>query len=152
MAIESRNVRWWLLLLVTAILLYLCWRMVQPFLNVILWATVLVILFYPAHRRLLKRIKQPSLAALISCLLVILIILAPIALITLAVINELAGAMQAVQSGLDYILNPNSPITGPVLNFVNRFVDISQVRSEEYLVEHLKGVSGPIAGRTLGFI
>ena len=47
MPIESRNVRWWVLLLVTAVLLYLCWRMIQPFLSVILWATVLVILFSP---------------------------------------------------------------------------------------------------------
>ena len=152
MPIESRNVRWWLLLLVTAILLYLCWRMVQPFLNVILWATVLVILFYPVHRRLAKRIRQPALASLVSCLLVILIILAPIALVTIAVVNELGSALVTVQSGLDYVLDPNSPMTGPVFNFVNRFVDITQLRSEEFLVERLRGVSGQLAGRTLGFL
>src|SRR5688572_31019635 len=72
MSIESRNVRWWLLVVVTAISLYLCWRMVQPFLRVILWATVLVILFYPVHKRLVQRIGRPWLAALISCALVIL--------------------------------------------------------------------------------
>jgi len=152
MPIETRNVRWWALLLVTAILLYLCWRMVQPFLTVILWATVLVILFYPVHKRLLLRIKSPSLAALLSCLLVILIILVPVALITLAVINELGGAVEAVQAGVNYVLDPNSPTTGPLLNFLNRFVDISHLRSEEFLVERLRGASAQIAGRTLGFI
>ncbi|HEX5882935.1 MAG TPA: hypothetical protein VFY67_00185, partial [Pyrinomonadaceae bacterium] len=110
MPIESRNVRWWVLLLVTVILLYLCWRMVQPFLDVILWATVLVILFYPVHKRLVQRIGRPWLAALVSCLLVILIILVPVTLVTLAVINELAGAVDAVQGGVNYVLDPNSPI------------------------------------------
>jgi predicted PurR-regulated permease PerM len=152
MPIESRNVRWWVLLLVTVILLYLCWRMVQPFLNVILWATVLVILFYPVHRRLAQRMGRPWLAALLSCLLVILIILAPVTLVTLAVINELSGAVEAVQGGVNYILDPNSRITGPILNFLNRYIDVTQLRSEEFLVERLRGVGGQLAGRTLGFI
>jgi len=152
MPIESRNVRWWVLLLVTAILLYLCWRMVQPFLNVILWATVLVILFYPVHRRLLHRIKSPSLAALVSCLLVILIILVPVALITLAVVNELYGAALTVQAAVDYMLDPNSRVTGPILNFLSQYIDINHLRSQEFLVERLRGVGAQLAGRTLGFI
>ena len=152
MPIESRNVRWWLLLIVTAISLYLCWRMVQPFLRVILWATVLVIVFYPAHRRLVQRIGRPWLAALISCALVILIILVPVSLITLAVINELSGAVQAVQAGVNYVLDPNSRLSGPVLNFLGRYIDINQLRSEEFLVERLRGLTGQLAGQTLGFI
>ena len=152
MPIESRNVRWWVLLLVTAILLYLCWRMIQPFLSVILWATVLVILFHPVHRRLRQRIRSPSLAALVSCLLVILIILVPVTLITLAVINELGNAVVTVQQGADYLLDPNSRITGPILTFLGQYIDINQLRSEEFLVERIRGVSGQLASRTLGFI
>jgi predicted PurR-regulated permease PerM len=152
MPIESRNVRWWLLLVVTALSLYLCWRMVQPFLGVIAWASVLVILFYPVHKRLARRIKSPSLAAMVSCLLVILIILVPVALITLAVVNELAGAVQSFQATVNYLVDPNSPITGPILNFISRFVDVTPLRSEEFLAERLRGVSGQIAGQTLGFI
>ncbi len=152
MPIESRNVRWWLLLAVTAIALYLCWRMVLPFLSVILWATVLVILFYPVHKRLLQRIGRPWLAALISCALVILIILVPVTLITLAVINELSGAVQAFENGLNYVLDPNAPLSGPVMNFLSRYIDMNELRSQEFLVERLRGVGGQLAGRTLGFI
>jgi predicted PurR-regulated permease PerM len=152
MAVQTSSVRWWLLLFVTAISLYLCWRMIQPFLGVIAWATVLVIVFYPVHKRLLQRIKRPSLAALVSCALVIGIILVPVALITVAVINELAGALNSLQSGVNYILDPNSPFTGPILNFVNRFVDVDHLRSEEFLLDRLKGVGGRLAGETLGFL
>jgi predicted PurR-regulated permease PerM len=152
MPIQSSNVRWWLLLLVTAISLYLCWRMLQPFLGVIAWATVLVILFYPVHKRLAQRLGRPSLAALLSCVLVIVIILVPIALITMAVFKELANAVQSMQSAVNYILNPNSPGTGPILNFISHYVDISHLSSEEFLVERIRGVSGQLAGRTLGFL
>lgn len=152
MPIQSSNVRWWLLLFVTAICLYLCWRMVQPFIGVIAWATVLVIIFYPAHKRLAQRIKSPSLAALVSCVLVILIILVPIALLTLAVFKELANAVQSMQAAFNYILDPNSRVTGPILNFLGRYMDVSQLYSEEFLVERLQGVSGQLAGRTLGFL
>lgn len=152
MAVQLSTVRWWLLLFVTAISLYLCWRMIQPFMGVIAWATVLVILFYPVHKRLLQRIRHPSLAALVSCLLVILVILVPVALITLAVVNELSGAVQSLQAAVNYILDPNSRLSGPIINFLSRFVDINELRSEEFLIERLKGVGGQIAGRTLGFL
>lgn len=153
MPIQSSNVRWWLLLFVTAISLYLCWRMAQPFLGVIAWATVLVIIFYPVHKRLVERLgNRPSLAALLSCVLVIAIILAPIALITLAVVKELANALQSIQSAISYVLNPSSPGTGPILNFLSQYVDVSQLSSEEFLVERIRGVSGQLAGRTLGFL
>ena len=43
------------LLIVLAFALYLCWLMLQPFANVLLWAGVLAIVFYPMHRRILER-------------------------------------------------------------------------------------------------
>lgn len=152
MAALYNSVRWWLLLFVTAISLFLCWRMIQPFLGVIAWSTVLVIVFFPVHKRLAKRIKRPSLAALVSCLLVILIILVPVTLITLAIVNEISGALQSLQAMVNYVLDPNSRLTGPVFNFISRFVDISQLRSEEFLLARLRGISGQIAGQTIGFL
>jgi predicted PurR-regulated permease PerM len=145
-------IRWWTLLLATGISIYLCWLMLQPFIMVIAWATVLVIVFYPIHRRLAARIKRPSLAALLSCLLVILIILVPVALITLAVFNELAPALVTLQTGLNALLDPNTKFSGPILNYVGRYVDIGELRSEEFLLARLKGASGQIAGQTLGFL
>ncbi len=34
----NRQIRWWALLVVTAIALYLCWLMIKPFLGVLMWA------------------------------------------------------------------------------------------------------------------
>ncbi len=148
----KRQVRWWVLLGVTAISLYLCWLMIQPFMGVLAWAAVLVIVFYPVHRRLVQRTRRPALSALLSCILVILTILVPVALLTVAVLNELSGAAQNVQALIVYLLDPNSPMTGGVLRWAGNYVDVEQIRSGQYLAEQLKGVSGQIAGRTLGII
>ncbi|MGI9066835.1 MAG: AI-2E family transporter [Pyrinomonadaceae bacterium] len=148
----KRQVRWWVLLFVTLISLYLCWLMVQPFIGVLAWATVLVIVFYPIHRRLVQRTKRPALSALLSCILVILTILVPVVLLTVAVLNELSGATQNLQAAIVYLLDPNSPVSGRVLRWIGNYVDIEQIRSGQYLTEQLKGVSGQIAGRTLGII
>lgn len=152
MAEPKRLVRWWTLLAVTTIALYLCWLMLKPFVGVLGWATVLVIVFYPIHRRLVQRTGKPALSALLSCILVVLTILVPLVLLTIAVLNELSGAMQNVQATITYLLDPNSPFTGPVLRWISQYINIEQLSSEQYLLERLKGMSGSIAGQTLGFL
>ncbi|MGH9883534.1 MAG: AI-2E family transporter [Pyrinomonadaceae bacterium] len=144
--------RWWSLLIATVIALYLCWLMLKPFVGVVAWAAVLVIVFYPVHKRIAQRTRHPALSALLSCVLVVLVILVPVTLITLAVFNELSGAMQNLQAGLRYLLDPNSTLTGPILNWLSRYVDVTQIHSDQYLLDQLKGMSGSIAGQTLGFL
>lgn len=152
MAERKHLLRWWILVAATAITLYVCWLMVRPFVGVITWATVLVIVFYPVHKRIVKRTGKPAISALISCALVILVILVPVALITIAVVNELSGAVQNFQAALNYVLNPESPIAGRILGFLSRYVDVSKFQSDEYLLAQLKGISGSLAGQTLGFL
>ena len=80
------------LLIVLALALYICWLMLQPFFNVLLWAMVLTIVFYPMHRRIRARSRSPSLAAATSTLLVVLLIVLPVTFITIAVVRELSAA------------------------------------------------------------
>jgi predicted PurR-regulated permease PerM len=50
------------------------------------------------------------------------------------------------------LLDPNSSLTGPLLNWLNRYVDVTKLKSDEYLLGQLQGVGGTIAGQTLGFL
>ena len=149
---RTTQIRWWLLIAVTAIALYLCWLMIKPFVGVLGWAAVLVIVFYPVHQRLVRKTGRPAMSALLSCILVILTILVPVVLITIAVLNEFSGAMQSLHSTIAYLLDPSSPLTGRPLRWIGQYVDVEQLRSQENLLERLKGMSGAIAGRTLGFL
>lgn len=152
---RADQVRWYALLAATAIALYLCWAMLKPFIGVLLWAVVLVIVFFPVHRRIEARLGRPSLSAALSCLLVIMTILVPLTFLTWAVVRELTGFAQNLQTSLGSLLDPNSPVTGPLLRRVGQYVDIEQLRSQEvqqFLSERLKGIGGSLASQTLGFV
>jgi predicted PurR-regulated permease PerM len=159
---QSKVLRWIGLLAATAVALYLCWKMLQPFIEVVLWAVVLVIVFFPVHRRIQARVGSPGWSALLSCLLVIFVILVPLTLLTFAVVNELSDFAQMLQPKPDGtggaagaaagLLDPNSPYLGPVVRWVGQYIDLSKLGSQEFIAERLKGVSGAIASRTLGFV
>lgn len=144
--------RWIALMIATGIALYLCWQMLQPFIAVLTWAAVLVIVFYPVHRRLLARTKRPGTSAMLSCLLVVVTILLPVTLITIALVHELSGFAQNLQTNIASLLDPNSPVTGRFLRWLEQYVNIEQLRSQDFLAERLKGMGGEIAGRTLSFV
>jgi predicted PurR-regulated permease PerM len=80
-----------------ALLLYLVYLVLQPFLIPLGWAAVLAIVFYPAHARLEARWRRPGRAAAVSTLLVALVIIAPALVITAAFIREALGAAAGVQ-------------------------------------------------------
>jgi predicted PurR-regulated permease PerM len=152
---KDKLVRWLGLLAVTLIALYLCWLMLQPFIEVLLWALVLVIVFYPVHRRIDARIGKPGWSAALSCLLVIVTILVPLTLITLAVVSEMTKLAQNLQGNVQGLLDPNSPFMKNTLGWVGQYVDVSgfnPAKSQEWVAERLRNLSGAIAGRTLGFV
>jgi hypothetical protein len=60
--------RWAVLLGAGAVALYLCARLLRPFLDVIAWSAVLVVTFYPAHRALLRRTRHPYRSAFLGLL------------------------------------------------------------------------------------
>jgi len=140
------------LLVAAAIAFYLCWLMLQPFVEVLLWASVLVVVFYPVHKRLTARTKSPGLSAALSSLLVIATILVPLTLVTWAVVNEVANVAQSVQDNVSSLLDPNSPTTGRALKWLGKYVNVDQLRSQQYIVGRLKSLSGQIAGQTLGVV
>ena len=97
------------MLAVTAIALYLCWLMLRPFIGVVEWAVVLVIIFYPIHKRLAVRIKRRGLSALISCLLVVILIVLPLTVLTVAVAEELAKVLPNLPSQVSQLATfPNT--------------------------------------------
>ena len=133
--------RWIALFAATVGALYLCWLMLLPFIDVLAWAAVLVIVFYPIHQRIVARTGCPGRSAVVSCLLVITTLLVPLSLVTLAVVSEMSGAAPKLQSGVEALLDPNSPVTGRVLRWLGQYVDIEQLRSQQFIVERLRGLS-----------
>ena len=138
------------LLIVLAIALYLCWQMVQPFVNVILWATVLAVVFYPLHRRIRERVVNPAGAAIVSTLLVVVLILLPATFITVAVVRELAGAADSLQTGVQKLSDASTiPGLGWVLEKTRGYVTIDPVEARKFLAERLQVWGAALAASTL---
>ncbi len=144
--------RWIALLVAAGLALYVCWLMLLPFIQVLAWAAVLVIVFYPIHQRIAAHTKRPGWSALISTTLVIAAILIPVALITLAVVNEMAQFAQKLQGFFNALLDPNSPVVGRITTWLGKYVDINRLYTQEYLVERLNSLNQQIAGQTLGLV
>lgn len=144
--------RWIALAVPLIFALYLCWRMLQPFADVLLWAVVLVVVFYPAHARLLARLRSPGWTATLSTLLVIVTILGPVTLISLAVVNELRDVARNLEANPIRVFDFDSPLFGPVLRWLDQYVEIERYQSPTFIRERLEAWTGVVANRTVGVV
>ena len=156
---QLKQTRWLAVLAVTGLSLYLCWLMLKPFIGVLEWAIVLVIVFHPVHRRLTRRLRHRGLSALLSCLLVILVVLLPLTLLTIAVAQELANVVPSWPSQISQFTNTQTPLLGRISGWLQARFGIDTLRSQEFLVEQLKrsgefllAFSWHLAGNILGGI
>jgi predicted PurR-regulated permease PerM len=84
-----------LLLAVTLAFIWLIRGFIQP----IFWAIALGILVYPLHARITARVARPSLAASVSMLAVVVIVILPLGGIAAAVTTEAGALYQRLSSG-----------------------------------------------------
>ena len=145
-------IRWLALLALAVAALYVCWLMLLPFVNVLAWASVLAVLFYPIHQRLVALTNRPSLSALLSTMIVIAVIVVPLTLLTLVVAKEVGEVAKNAQGFFRSLLDPSSPVIGRVMGWLGLRVDASHLDLQGYLLERLENISGAIAGRTLGLL
>ena len=88
-----------LLFVVVAASLAFGW-ILWPFYGAILWATILAILFAPLYRRMLNIIPRwPSLAALATLLIIVVMVILPLGLLANLVVREAVAVYQGLESG-----------------------------------------------------
>lgn len=148
---SSQNVRWLALLLALLAALYVCWLMLQPFVNVLLWALVLVVVFMPVHRRIVARLGSPTSSAALSTLLVVVTILVPASLVTLAVVGELTQLAGSLGTGESQVWRVQEMFEH-VSAWLEPWVDLQQFQSRDFLRERLQELSGTLANGTLGMV
>jgi predicted PurR-regulated permease PerM len=88
-----------LLLLLVAVSFALGWILL-PFYGTLLWSAIIALLFAPLHRSLLMRLRhRRTLAALLTILTAVVIVVVPFALLSVALAHEAAGLLESVRSG-----------------------------------------------------
>jgi predicted PurR-regulated permease PerM len=151
----KRRVAITFLLSLTAIALYFCYIIAKPFIMPIISAFVLAIAFHPFHAFINKYIRNHNLAALISTLLVILVIVIPAILIGIAVTRELADLYQALgersaeEGGwTPYLLHT---LEKP-LAWIGRYVDLSTFDLRQTLLNRIREVSAYLVSFAAGAV
>lgn len=77
---EKQSISKWFLIFLIMLVVYLCYRIFEPFLIIILAATILVSIFYAPYEKLVKLFKgKKNIAALLMCFLVALLVIIPLA-------------------------------------------------------------------------
>ena len=107
----------WLLLAVFAMILYFCFRIMQPFLIPIFLALIVSTLLSPVYRVLCKKLNnRRSLAAFVICLGLTAAILVPVVFLSMSLVSEVNDVYKKLKNpetlrNIDAWLNPtNNPI------------------------------------------
>jgi predicted PurR-regulated permease PerM len=80
---------------IVALMAYLVFRIFEPFLAPLGWAGVLVVVFYPMHKRLERRMSRNT-AAVVSTLGVTLILILPVLALAALSVSEAAGVVHSL--------------------------------------------------------
>ncbi|MBI2684773.1 MAG: AI-2E family transporter [Acidobacteria bacterium] len=154
--IDRTHLQQLFLLLLAAAALVLCYVIVEPFLGPIISATAIAVLFYPVHRSLLRRMpRHESLAATLSVLLVIVLLVVPSAWIISTMSKELGGAYTALKNKsvagggwTEWIIQYGSR---PLLYF-GMDADAAEDQIRSFLTERVRVISGALLGVMQGVV
>ncbi|MGE0393878.1 MAG: AI-2E family transporter [Vicinamibacterales bacterium] len=116
---SDRVLKWTVFLGATALIVYLCLRILQPFVGVLAWAIVLATIFNPLHRRLARYTGRPGLSAFITSLVVALVVAGPVASLVALVVDQVLALRSAAQQVLSPSGEPLSP-AGQALAWISR--------------------------------
>jgi predicted PurR-regulated permease PerM len=141
------------IVLLVAVSLAFVWLLL-PFYGAVFWGTVLAILFAPFYRRLLVALKQRrNLAALITLLLCLIVVIFPFAIITVSLIREAGLVYQLIRSGeLDfgaYFLQIINALPPWIVNILDRFELGTLAELQEQLSKAALQGSQLLAGQAL---
>lgn len=149
MTFTQRAVRWTIFLGATALVVYLCLRILAPFLNVIAWASVLAMTFYPLHASIVHRIGHPALSAAAASALVVIAFVIPLLFIAGLAINELVALGNALQQTLadDRGIGTTAPV-GRVYEWLSSRLGIDAAAIMTWASQH----AGELARATAQYV
>src|SRR5256712_3567425 len=84
---------------VLLLLIYLVFRIYEPFLSALGWAAILVIFFYPMHERLVRKFSATK-AAVISTVAVTILLIVPAIFVTTLFVREAVSISRGVQHSI----------------------------------------------------
>jgi predicted PurR-regulated permease PerM len=159
----SRRTTLWFLGISLLLVLGLAFEITRPFLYPVAAATILAVVFYPAHQRILVWTKgKAGRAAVLSTLVLLFLFLVPVLSILTVAANEAVGAgqyltrMSAAEGGFAKFV---TILADRALIFLGRWIDVSRFNIRGAITSHMQqagvwvlGSGASILGRFLRFL
>ena len=150
---KKEHIRVILFVALAALAIYLFYRLLVPFLVPLCWGAIFAIVCYPLYRKLERWISSPSLRALIMTALVVLLIIGPIAYLSVTLVQEaitMIGRFTTwVDAGhlsrLDDL--KNTPVYRVIQERLSPYVDLSQLDLKIIIQNALKSISSVALGQ-----
>jgi predicted PurR-regulated permease PerM len=145
----QQAVAWGMALLIA----YFIYRISRAFLAPLTWASILVIFFFPLHRRISARIGRANLAALFSVTAVTILLVGPAAWLIPAFVSEAVGTLRAVPSEA-FLVRAREWVEPALERFPLRIGTFEEIldRVNQYLSSHLAEASAQVAGNVAQFL
>jgi len=145
----------WGLALLTALALFFCYQLVQPFLSALLWAVAFAVLTNPFYQWLRRRVRFRSLAAGIAVVAVALVLVLPTVALAPRIASDAASAVNSVSKSMETgrwreKLGQVRAIS-VAINWVESNVDFREVGREVARVL-TTGVSSVVKGSVAGIV
>ena len=118
------------LLLVTLIVVYLCYRILLPFFPALTWAIALAVVTRPLHRVLDRHLRNRTVSSLLAVLIITIALVLPLVFVTERVVSEAVGAVRTV-SAPDFRDKINTslaahPSVAHAIDWIQQRVNISE--------------------------
>ena len=133
------------------LVLYGSFLIFRPFFRILVWASVLTVVFLPLFDRLLRILRgRRTLAALLSCAIALLLFILPVTLILAGIASQSISLYHSIQDNLGAagagVTSPlqqlqNTPAVRWVLEHAARWSGTPQLDLEEYAKESLARIS-----------
>jgi predicted PurR-regulated permease PerM len=129
-------------------LLYLCYRILQPFILSLFWAAILVLILYPLHERLTKFLKnRPELSAVIMTTLTTLVVIIPLGVVIATLAIEMFDIYQGIKDKIEFVqirsivdrLKELVPVT--IIEEVEKRFDVGEIRFEQVVIKGIGTIS-----------
>jgi predicted PurR-regulated permease PerM len=87
------------LILLSLLVLYACWKLLEPFLAPVAWALALAVVVAPMQNQLQARLR-PTAAAILGTFIVVIVLLGPVVFLTQQIVAETGSALPQITEAL----------------------------------------------------
>lgn len=145
-------------ILVLGIFLTTCILMIWPFIKILGWAVALAIISYPLHNFISRKIKNPTLSALISCFIIIIVVLVPAIFLVSGIIHEAGNLAKIIQEWIQkekykQLYNPlNVKFLKTLYNYASQYYDFSKIDINSTASDYLNKISSFAGKQGIGLV